>query len=659
MSAGNTAAPTAAKDPTAVGAPLRGVNDGGSKAPETSSSAAPAGPGTGELNPAGPVPMRRPLAFGSFDQTAADVAHLRSAGCVALGQWTLGQVCQHLAGVVEYSMNVPDHDVPTPDEAARREGFFGVILAPGGPPLNMPLPESARPPADAGDDQVDRLITALRAFDAWPHPQCGVGRCGPVPKDDVRRLHLAHAAHHLAFLLPRGPKREGLAYADEAEMLADIARLRGGYSVGGQWTLPQIAWHLGKALPSPIVGRDAQPDLTEDQTARQHRWEHYIAHGRPPEGFESPADLLPPADADAKAVDDLVARIAGLRAFGESSPFVETPAGVMPIARLRGFILAHGAHHLAHLRPTRRRREHLRYASEQGMIEDVRRLRRGYVHAGKWTLEQVAWHLSAAIPYPFEATSAQPTAQELQRQQFIDQAIATGGPPPGFESPPELLPPAECDASAVDELLRRLEALAAFNAPVVHWGAFGPVPTAKLRGLTLGHGAHHLSFLRPTLAPREGLTLGNEDAAIADIRRLRAGYVQTGGWSLPQVCWHIDQTIRARLAPGPHPADSPEQVAAGGLFERILATGALPLGIPAPQQVSPPQGISDAHDAGDDAIDAAISTLTTLRNHPAPLAPHRIFGTRSDAQARRQNLIHVAHHLSQLIPTSAESSRAS
>jgi hypothetical protein len=146
------------------------------------------------------------------------------------------------------------------------------------------------------------------------------------------------------------------------------------------------------------------------------------------------------------------------------------------------------------------------------------------------------------------------------------------------------------------------------------------------------------------LSRRQGLIFSNEDAVIADIRSLRRGYSKTGAWSLAQVCWHLDATSKGRMAPGPFPDDTPEQQSKKDLLKQILVTSQLPT-VTAPERVIPPA------DAPDSAIDALIDTLTQLKAFAGPMAPHRIFGRMSDADARRLNLIHCAHHLSFLVPS--------
>ena len=149
-----------------------------------------------------------------------------------------------------------------------------------------------------------------------------------------------------------------------------------------------------------------------------------------------------------------------------------------------------------------------------------------------------------------------------------------------------------------------------------------------------------------TAARREGLNFASVDDAIAEVQRLRCGCAKTGSWSLAQVCWHLETAIRMRMVPGPFPPDTSEQLSRKPKLREILAVGKLPSGIEAPTPAIPPA------DANDSAIDALIATLKRFDSFSGEIAPHRIFGHLSDADARRLNLIHCAHHLSYLVPNS-------
>ena len=108
----------------------------------------------------------------------------------------------------------------------------------------MPIGNPALVPSDdCTDAEVDRLKTALQTLTAYPHKTIKIGRCGPVPLDEVVSLHLAHVAHHLSFLVPTDVRRN-LSYADCDAAAADVKLLLKGYIRSGAWTLQQACRHL-------------------------------------------------------------------------------------------------------------------------------------------------------------------------------------------------------------------------------------------------------------------------------------------------------------------------------------------------------------------------------------------------------------------------------
>lgn len=46
---------------------------------------------------------------------------------------------------------------------------------------------------------------------------------------------------------------------------------------------------------------------------------------------------------------------------------------------------------------------------------------------------------------------------------------------------------------------------------------------------------------------RRTLDFKSEDDVIAEVSRLRQGYVQSGSWNLPQICWHLNTADARRL----------------------------------------------------------------------------------------------------------------
>ncbi|GAB6165024.1 DUF1569 domain-containing protein [Thermostilla marina] len=150
---------------------------------------------------------RRELTFSSVDEMIADVETLLARGYRREGNWTLAQVCDHLAiffrGPVE---GYPSGKAP----------WFMRLVAPlilrrilktGKLAEGVRVPESLLP-GDPRDDAeaVQNLIdaaTRYRDHQGELHPNPFFGKLDRATSD---RLQLIHAAHHLSFLVPEEPE---------------------------------------------------------------------------------------------------------------------------------------------------------------------------------------------------------------------------------------------------------------------------------------------------------------------------------------------------------------------------------------------------------------------------------------------------------------------
>ena len=140
------------------------------------------------------------------------------------------------------------------------------------------------------------------------------------------------------------------------------------------------------------------------------------------------------------------------------------------------------------------------------------------------------------------------------------------------------------------------------------------------------------------------LELNDIDAIAAEVRQLRAGYIQVGNWNLPQTCWHLDIVLRRWTSPGPPaaPALLPD---AAAVLAKILAEGEVPR-LNAPEVVVPPPTATDAD------VDRYLASLEAFKSFRGPFNPHRLFGPIPFDDFMRLHHIHAAHHLGHLIPNS-------
>jgi hypothetical protein len=144
-----------------------------------------------------------------------------------------------------------------------------------------------------------------------------------------------------------------------------------------------------------------------------------------------------------------------------------------------------------------------------------------------------------------------------------------------------------------------------------------------------------------TLQKRK-LNLANVDEVTAEVRRLQKGYHRMGEWSLPQVCWHLNEVMtRTMLTKAVGAVEvKPE---ARAMLKKILEEGEMPR-VEAPGQVVPPA------DAEGLEVERFLETLERLRKFKGPFAPHRFFGEMGVEDYTRLHLIHCAHHLGYLVP---------
>jgi Protein of unknown function (DUF1569) len=145
------------------------------------------------------------------------------------------------------------------------------------------------------------------------------------------------------------------------------------------------------------------------------------------------------------------------------------------------------------------------------------------------------------------------------------------------------------------------------------------------------------------MTPRRTLQFSSVDEVLADIATLRQGYTQSGNWSLPQACWHLNKALTYFMTPFTGVPPVPTEQARQAL-QQVLAAGKIPGKIDAPETALPPGDCSDAD------VTKFVETLNRYKTFQGPYAPHRIFGTMTPEQGQRLSLIHIAHHLSFLSP---------
>ena len=145
---------------------------------------------------------RRRLVFKRLDDVILDVEQLlRSHRTV--GRWTLGQICNHLACSLRFSVEgFPDPPAPwllrsSLGRLARWSMLYGKFI-----PEGIPAPARYLP-AQGLDDltEAENLRDAVAAFNTCIRPK-DHPLVGPMTIAEWRLYHCTHCAHHLSFAVP-------------------------------------------------------------------------------------------------------------------------------------------------------------------------------------------------------------------------------------------------------------------------------------------------------------------------------------------------------------------------------------------------------------------------------------------------------------------------
>jgi hypothetical protein len=144
---------------------------------------------------------RRGLEFTSIDDVIPEVERLL-AGHVTVGQWSLGQICHHLATAIRLTLDAPiRRRLTTPEQDVARREFFHSGKFPDG--MQAPLAALVPPPDRDARTEADALRAEIHRFVQTDRPLPAHPRLGPMTKEEWARFHCMHCAHHLGFAVPR------------------------------------------------------------------------------------------------------------------------------------------------------------------------------------------------------------------------------------------------------------------------------------------------------------------------------------------------------------------------------------------------------------------------------------------------------------------------
>ena len=136
------------------------------------------------------------------------------------------------------------------------------------------------------------------------------------------------------------------------------------------------------------------------------------------------------------------------------------------------------------------------------------------------------------------------------------------------------------------------------------------------------------------------------DEVMPDVERLQRGHVTVGTWSLAQVCRHLSTVLRRVVdMPASTPHD-PSQWVGEAKKREVLESGLIPEGLPGPPEIMPGETVGEAEE-----VEGLRAAIAHYKASSGPVIPHRIFGPLTKAEWDQLQRIHLAHHLSFVVPT--------
>lgn len=148
------------------------------------------------------TPGRRTLRFESLDEVMPDVDRLLE-GHATVGNWSLGQICWHLAAALRATADGPALPPRDPSLLVGEERKRAMLES-GEVPEGLTTAPSFEPPDSLNDgEQAEELRRAIVHYQASPDPVVSHPRFGPLPRAEWDRFHCHHCAHHLSFAVPR------------------------------------------------------------------------------------------------------------------------------------------------------------------------------------------------------------------------------------------------------------------------------------------------------------------------------------------------------------------------------------------------------------------------------------------------------------------------
>src|SRR6185436_5972215 len=145
---------------------------------------------------------RRHLNFTCYQDILDDVHALASGPTRALGNWSLGKICRHLAIAMDMAIDGTDFKPNIFVRTAGRLLKNRFLTRPLSPGFRLSKKAAFLIPSDAdtaeGIAELERAIDRLATIsERKPHPFFG-----PLTRDEWDQITFRHSAMHLGFIVP-------------------------------------------------------------------------------------------------------------------------------------------------------------------------------------------------------------------------------------------------------------------------------------------------------------------------------------------------------------------------------------------------------------------------------------------------------------------------
>lgn len=149
---------------------------------------------------------RRELNFSNLDEVVADAERAVEGNAKTLGNWSVGQILEHVATVMEKTIDGFDMKPALPVRLIGRWFLKNRFLKhgmPAGFQLQGPAAKELLPPEVDAQQALEHLRHAAQRLKTEP-PKATHPFFGDLTHDEAKRINCRHASLHMSFIQEEG-----------------------------------------------------------------------------------------------------------------------------------------------------------------------------------------------------------------------------------------------------------------------------------------------------------------------------------------------------------------------------------------------------------------------------------------------------------------------